>query len=197
VSSPDPAATLALSGYSVNACCCLPLRSRPWLVGWWRLRRRPTARRPSRRLRQSRQHEQGEREPSARQGATTMARRSGLVHRESLGGHVGRAGAATGRQPAVNIGHLPYINPQVSDGLERAGRAAGGPKVPYNDEVVLPRSARNGRIDPKQVGHRMDVVLRIPLAKSRLEPVALAEKGRVDVGGSHHRREEFIDVLEH
>jgi hypothetical protein len=27
--------------------------------------------------------------------------------------------------------------------------------------------------------------------------MALAEKGRVDVGGSHHRREEFIDVLKH
>src|SRR5512132_2552612 len=27
--------------------------------------------------------------------------------------------------------------------------------------------------------------------------MALAEKGRVDVGGSHHRRKEFIDVLKH
>src|SRR5215213_9541112 len=53
------------------------------------------------------------------------------------------------------------------------------------------------RIDPKQVGHKVDVVLRVPLAESRLEPVALPEKGRVDVGGSHHRPEELIDVLKH
>jgi hypothetical protein len=72
-----------------------------------------------------------------------------------------------------------------------------GLDLAYNDEVVVPRLARSGRIDPKQVIHEMDVVLRIPLAESRLEPMALAEKGRVDVGGSHHRRKEFIDVLKH
>ena len=91
-------------------------------------------------------------------------------------------------------GHPQSTAPQVNAPV---GWWHHGLDLGYYDEVVVPRSARSGRIDPKQVIHEMDVVLHIPLAESRLEPMALAEKGRVDVGGSHHRRKEFIDVLKH
>jgi hypothetical protein len=43
---------------------------------------------------------------------------------------VGRAGAADGRYPAVNLGHSRYLDPQVSGGLVGLARAAGGAEVP-------------------------------------------------------------------
>jgi hypothetical protein len=56
-------------------------------------------------------------------------------------------------------------------------------------------SVSGWRIGPEDVGHGIKVVLCIPLAHVRLEPVALTEKGWVDPASSHHLGEEFIDVL--
>jgi hypothetical protein len=57
--------------------------------------------------------------------------RAGLVNQPADGAAWGRAGAADGGQPAVNIGHWRSIDPQVSGGLVGLARAAGGAEVPF------------------------------------------------------------------
>jgi hypothetical protein len=69
---------------------------------------------------------------------------------QTAGTQPGRAGAANHPGSAVSSGQPWTTTPQVKVPVRRQANRLD---LAYNDEVVVPRLARSGGIDPKQVIH--------------------------------------------